>query len=60
MTEEPKNYAKVDLKKSSSSGKEGYDIQIQASEGITQEHMDKIADIAVKTALKTRKFIGGD
>jgi hypothetical protein len=48
------NYVKITLKKSSSKdGNVGYDIECNNSNA-TQEEMDLIATVALKTALKVR------
>lgn len=58
MNEEPKNFARISLKKSSSTGKIGYDIVVQASDEMLselgQKNMDKVAEIALKSALKVQ------
>ena len=56
---EPKNYAKISLKKSSSTGKTGYDIEVKASDDANQELLNKLAEMSIKTALKSQKIIDG-
>ena len=57
MNEEPKNWAKVSLKQSSSSGKVGYDVDVGSDGSISQEELNKIAEKVLKTALLTETEI---
>jgi len=57
MNEEPKNWAKISLKQSSSSGKTGYDVDIGSDGSISQEELNKIAEKVLITALKTETVI---
>lgn len=41
---EQKNYVKIILKKSSSSGKYGYDIEVNSDGSLKQEDLNKIED----------------
>lgn len=56
MNEEPDNFVRVSLKKSSSTGKIGYDIVAQSTIA-NQERLDAMADVAMKTALKVRTIL---
>ena len=53
METDPNNYVKIDLKKSSSSGKMGYDISVGTDGSVPQEQLQKIAENALNVALKT-------
>lgn len=57
---ESMNFVKIELKKSSSTQKLGYSISIQAAEGAKQEMLDKLAEMSIKTALKSQQIIGGN
>lgn len=48
------NYARVVLKKSSSTGKVGYDIDVKNSGGLTQEELTELAQKALTTAIKVQ------
>lgn len=54
---ESKNGVKIALKQSSSSGKLGYDIIITTDGKVTQADLDKMAEMALTTALKVRTKI---
>ena len=58
IEKESGNFAKITLKKSSSSGKLGFDIQVKADGSITQDQLDKIGTLAINTALKARIALG--
>jgi len=53
----PNNSVKVTIKKSSNSGKIGYDIDVIADGFLDQKALDGIAEMAMNTALKTRKVV---
>lgn len=55
--ENPKSYAQIGLKKSSSSGKTGYDISI-CNAGISEKLLTQRAEIALRVALKVEKQLG--
>lgn len=56
MNEEPKCYVKVDVKKSSSkTGGVGYDVSVLAGEGASEDRLNALADLALRTALKSYK-----
>lgn len=58
METEPVNFARIELKKSSSTGKIGYNISIQAAEGVNEEVLKDCTEKAIKTALKAQLMLG--
>ena len=50
--EESNNFVKVQLKKSSSSGKVGYDIDVKSDGSRSQDDLNTMGDMAFNTALR--------
>ena len=57
---ETKNGVEIQLKKSSSKdGNVGYDIKVFNNGSITQERLDQIAEMSLKSALKCQEVLAG-
>jgi len=55
---ENENFVKINLKKSSSKeGRMGYDIEVKANENADEKMLEKLAEMSIKTALKTQKIL---
>ena len=57
MEKESNNSVKVSYKQSSSTGKIGYDAEVNCSTGATEEEMIELANLALKTAKAIRDKI---
>ena len=57
--EKKENYVRIVLKKSSSSGKVGYDIDVKNAGGITQDELTELAQKALATAISAQQDIEG-
>ena len=56
MENESGSYVNVKLKKSSSTGKVGFDIDVRVAQP-NEELMNKLAELAIKVSLKTQQVL---